>query len=155
MKGAVMLEDRKKTWLLVADSARLKIYEWSDENRHIHEVINRVNEDARTPDRSLKVDRPGHGHREGVDSRYAIDEKVNYKKQASELFLKAAAIHISEDGIMSKFDKLVIIAQHDIYKTLISHFSSQAKDKVILHHPKDLANMPMQDVENYYSEKLK
>lgn len=150
-----MLGDKKNTWLLVADSARLKIYEWSNKNKHIHEVVNLVDEDARTPDRDLKVDRPGHGHRESEDSRYAIDEKVSYKKQAGELFLKGAAIHISEDGIMSKFDKLVIIAQHDIYKTLISHFSPQAKDKVILHHPKDLTNMPMQDVEHYYSEKLK
>lgn len=150
-----MLEDRKKTWLLVADNAKLKIYEWSAENEQISEVINLVDEDARKPDRNLKVDRPGHGHREGVDSRYAIDEKVSYKKQAGELFLKNAAIHISEDDIMSKFDKLVIIAQHDVYKTLISHFSSQAKDKVILHHPKDLSNMPMQDVGHYYSEKLK
>lgn len=150
-----MLEDRKKTWLLVADSAKVKIYEWSAENRNIHEVINLVDEDARKPDRNLKADRPGHGHREGVDSRYAIEEKVSYKKQASELFLKAAASQLCGDDIMSKFDKLVIIAQHDVYKTLMAHLSSQAKDKVILHHPKDLANMPMQDVGHYYIEKLK
>ncbi len=150
-----MLGDKKTTWLLVADSAKLKIYEWSDENKHIHEVINLVDEDARTPDRNLKVDRPGHGHREGVGSRYAIDEKISYKKQASEVFLKTAAIDISKDDSMSKFDKLVIIAQHDIYKILMSHFSPQAKDKIVLHHPKDLTNMPMQDVGNYYSEKLK
>ncbi len=150
-----MLGNKKKTWLLVADSAKAKIYEWNDENENLHEVINLVDEDARKPDRALKADRPGHGHREGVSSRYAIDEKVSYKKQASESFLKAVANHICEDNIMSKFDEMVIIAQHDIYKILASHFSVDATRKIILHHPKDLTNSSMQDVAQYYNEKLK
>lgn len=142
-----MLDDAK-IWILSADRAKAKIYEWLPQNNFLEELTSFEEADARKHEHELKADRPGHGN--NPTSRYAVEDKASYKLQASQKFLKGIAEFLSKDESFSNYEKLVIIAQDGVYKDVYDHLSSGAQDKIIQHLAKDLTNLPQQDVADYF-----
>lgn len=148
-----MLSQKARTWVLTADRAKLKIFEWLPQTNFLKEIESHEESQARKPERDLKADRPGHGN--NPTARYAVDEKTSYKQQASQSFLKDIAGLLSEKEARSAYDKLVIIAQDEVYQTIHDNLSLQARDKITLHHAKDLANMPQQELSDYYNKHIR
>ncbi len=143
-----MLGDKKTTWILVADKAKAKTYKWLPENNFIQEISSLENKDARKHERELKSDRPGHGN--NPNARYSVEEKSSFKHQASQNFIKDVAALLNKDQAQSAHDKLVVIAQEEVYQNLLSNLSPIARDKITQHHAKDLTNMPPQSIADYY-----
>ena len=100
-----MLANKIKTWVVTADRAKAKTFEWLPEHNSLKEIANLEEKDARKPERDLKADRPGHGN--NPTARYSVNEKSSYKQQASQNFLKEVAGFLCEKETQSAYDKLV------------------------------------------------
>lgn len=148
-----MLSQKTKTWVLTADRAKAKTFEWLPQTNFLKEIASLEDSEARKPERDLKADRPGHGN--NPTARYAVDEKSSYKQQASQSFLKEVAGVLNTNETQSAYDKLVIIAQQEVYQTIWDNLSLEAKDKITLHHAKDLTNMPQQELSDYYNKHIR
>ncbi|MCK5041424.1 MAG: host attachment protein [Sphingomonadales bacterium] len=151
-----MFKKNGKIWILTADQAKAKIFEWIPEHKGLTEIFAMSNDDARKPEHDLKSDRSGHGHGQGPNakSRYSVEERTSYKQHASHAFLKELAEHLSKENIISTYDTIVMIAQDDVYKTIQNNLSPACQGKVSKHHAKNLTNMPTPDLVEYYIKHL-
>ena len=110
------LSKEEKTWILVVDSAKAKIYEWITQDKRVKKIYSRDDDAARMSERDLRADRPGHGQGFKSKIQYTVDEHVSYKTQASEIFLKKLINHLSRGKVSAEYDKLVIISTEKIYQ---------------------------------------
>lgn len=148
-----MLSSKTRTWVLTADRAKAKTFEWLPQNNFLKEMISLEESDARKHERDLKADRPGHGI--NPTARYSVEEKSSFKQQASQNFLKDVALFLCKKETLSEYDKLVVIAQNEVYQTIKDNLSPVAQSKIALHHAKDLTNMPQQELTDYYIKYVK
>ena len=140
-----------KTWILAADSAKAKIYNWDPISKNIHNIISLQEDDARKKEQELRADRPGHGEGFNSNVQYTVDEHISYKKQASHLFLHKIAKFLSDKDNIPDYDDLIIIAPDDTYKQIEKDMSKTAKNKIKKHHAKNVTNMPIADLMYYYA----
>ena len=49
------------TWVVVADSARARVFEWASRNADLRELLDLTNSQARLQEQALTSDRPGVG----------------------------------------------------------------------------------------------
>ena len=127
-----MLSKNTRTWVLTADRAKAKTFEWLPKDSFLKEIKRLEDEDARKHERDLKADRPGHGN--NPTARYAVEEKSSFKQHASQAFLKSVAAYLCEKETLSAYDKLIVIAQDEVYRTIRDNLSPVAQDKISLHH---------------------
>ncbi len=144
------MRSKNKTWILVADSAKAKIFEWYPLEKHIKEIIQLHENDARKPERELKSDRPGHGHASSTTARYAVEDHANFKEQASQAFLKKVADLLCVKENLTEYDDLVIIVSEKVYHLIYENMSVLGQKKIIRHYAKNLTNMPILDLQKYY-----
>ena len=148
-----MIPSKTRTWILTADRAKAKTFEWLSQNNFLKEMTSLEESDARKPERDLKSDRPGHGN--NPSARYSVEEKSSFKQQASQNFLKDVATFLCKKETLSEYDKLVVIAQNEVYQIIKDNLSPVAQAKIALHHAKDLTNLPQQDLTDYYIKHVK
>lgn len=146
------LSKQNKTWIVTADRAKANIYEWINKDERLEEVIHLEDSGARKPERSLRADRPGHGQGFNSQVEYTMDEHVSYKLQQSHIFQKELADYLIKQEKLSKFDTLVVIASDEIHKILLKNLPDTALNKISKHHAKNLTNMPLSDVQDYYKK---
>lgn len=148
-----MLSQNTRTWVLTADRAKAKTFEWLPQTKFLNEIASLEESDARKHERDLKADRSGHGN--NPTARYAVEEKSSYKQQASQNFLKDVSEYLCKNETLSEYDKLVVIAQDAVYQTIWDNLSPAAQNKITIHHSKDLTNMPQQELSDYYIKHVK
>lgn len=145
---------KKRTWILTADTAKAKIFEWIPEHKNLKEIISLDDRDARKHERDLKADRPGHGQGFASKVRYAVEDPASFKQQASDAFLKKLASFISETKTQLKYDAMVVISPDEVYCSIRDNLSPEGQDKITRHHAKNLTNMPASDLSEYYVKQL-
>jgi protein required for attachment to host cells len=148
-----MLSQKTRTWVLTADRAKAKTFEWLPKTNFLKEISSFEESDVRKHERDLKADRPGHGN--NPSSRYSVEDKSSYKQQASQNFLKDVAELLCKKEALSAYDKLVVIAQKEVYQTIRDNLTPIAQNKITLHHAKDLTYMPQQELSDYYNKHMK
>ncbi len=145
---------KKRTWILTADSAKAKIFEWIPEHKSLQEIISLDEQDARKHERDLKAERPGHGQGFASKVRYSVEDPASFKQQASLAFLKKLASFLSEVNTQSKYDTMVVIAPDEVYHVIRHNLSPEGQHKITLHHAKNLTNMPASGLSEYYVKNL-
>ena len=144
----------KKIWILVADRAKGKVFEWLQDTRGVHEILFMEESDARKPERELKAERAGQGQGFAGKIRYSVEDKAHYKEQASEAFLSELAQYLSTPDVLKAYDELVVIAAEDVYKLIRHRLSAGAAAKIGRHHAKNVTNMPASDLADYFVNKV-
>ena len=148
-----MLSQKARTWVLTADRAKAKTFEWLPQDKFLKELNSLEESDARKPERELKADRSGHGN--NPNGRHAVDDKTSYKQQASQNFLKTVAEYLCKKKTLTSYDKLIVIAQDEVYNTIRDNLSPVAQGKISMHHAKDLSNLPQQSLTDYYNKHMR
>lgn len=148
-----MLKEQR-TWILAADSAKAKLFEWLPQNHSLQEIACIDEEDARKPERDLRSDRSGHGAGFNSKVRYTLEEHSSYKQQASDIFLHKLAQFLDAPDIQTEFDALVVVAPTNIYQTIQGELSPNGQHKITKHHAKNLTNMPKPEFTKYYTNHL-
>jgi protein required for attachment to host cells len=100
------------TWVVVADRARARIFEWSSVNGKLEELVDLTNPEGRLQDRAISSDRPGMA----VDSQH---HRSGHPMQAG---------HSAADNAARAF-------AHDIAARLGSALDQKCYERIVLVAP--------------------
>jgi protein required for attachment to host cells len=127
-----MLSKKKRTWFVVADSARARIFTLNPEATALVDVdASLFAPDVLLPARDLKSDRPGRSFSSGRGGlRHAIEPHHDYHKLEKHNFIVRLAAALRDAWTAKKFDALALVAPSRSLGELRATLSAPLKDKV-------------------------
>lgn len=148
-----MYTPQRTTWFLIADGARMRLFESKGYKEPWDLIESKETEKARKPSRELGRERPGRGHKTSPESRFAMNEAEPHDKLESE-FLDGLARMLNKSAQEEKFDQLVLAAPPHALGVMRAKFQPQLTAKYIGVFDKDLTNMPDKALIDYFKERL-
>jgi protein required for attachment to host cells len=141
----MMVRNRIRTWIVVADGARARFFTESDDGAklvaaRLADMIAPMN---RRPARDLKSDKPGRSYsssRSGV--RHALEPPHDYHKLEKHRFTAAVADVLRDGSESGAFDRLVVVAPRRSLGELRSLLSGRVKKQIDREIAKDLTGEP-------------
>lgn len=97
------------TWILVADSARARLFSL-DEEHGLGEIQTFVNVEGRLPAQALQRDRPPRTHDRFGDGRHAIEPHTPTHDKSLTRFAGLLQSTLERGRVEHRFDSLVLIA---------------------------------------------
>ena len=133
------------TWIVVADSARGRLFRPNEETKKLVSVgpADMVAPQSRQRPRDLKSDKPGRSYsssRSGV--RHAFEPAHDYHKLEKHRFMAAVAERLDEACAKREFDDLILVAPRRSLGELRGLLSKRVQSRVRQEVPRDLTNEP-------------
>lgn len=144
----------KKTWFVIADGAKFKIFESYSPKDGFQIIDHAENDKAREQDRELAADKPGRGQTIGTGEHFAMENKINFHDQAKQIFLKGLAQRLDKEKELASFDQLIIVAPPKAMAQLREVLSQGSRAKIVTSLTKDLTNMPDSQLFPYLIENV-
>ncbi len=149
-----MRTPKRKTWFLVADGAKARLFESYGPNAAFTMQEEWRNDEARTPDRDLRRAPPVRGRTIGTGAPFAIASRSSPHVKAEETFLAARTQSINGAHKKRAFDQLVICAPPAALGILRKRLATEVNAAIIGVIGKDLTNTTEADLQAYFVEKL-
>ena len=120
------------TWVIVADSARARIFEWAAANGDLEEIIDLTNPQGRLREGALTSDRPGttfdsHGHHSG----HPMQTPHSAQDNAADTFAHQVNIELKSALDGGRYARLVLVAAPEFLGHLRSQLDKQVSKKVV------------------------
>ena len=101
----------EKTWIVVADNSRARIFEVMDRSETLRELEDLVNPAGRLHDSELRTDNTGRYFGKGERMQgHAAHPRVEPGEHETELFAKRVADHLEQARVEHRFEQLCLIA---------------------------------------------
>ena len=143
----------RKTWIVVADNSRARIFTAETPSSPLIEVDSIVHPEARMHDRDITSDLPGRGSGTG-GSRHSYEGETDAKDYENFEFAKRVADHLDDARKADKFKQLIIIAAPKLLGNLRSELNDQTKKLVTLELDKNLSQLNPEDIRKHMPEYL-
>ena len=130
-----------KTWVLVADRARARIFSVSTPKGPLTELEDLVSPEARNHERDFTSDRPGKAFDSGGTGRHAMEAPTSAKEQAARAFAKTIAQRIETGRHNGDCEQLVLVAPPDFLGTVKKSLGPQSMKLVSRQIGKDLTQL--------------
>lgn len=143
-----------KTWVVVADAGRAKIYRQARPGAALetaldHDFI------GHHPKPSASEDaRPGRVHERKGEARHAMEPTTDPKRVAQHAFAVDLAASLREAADAGQFEDLVLVAPPQMLGELRSSLDDRIRGKVIGELGKDLAKLKIHELPPHLSEIL-
>lgn len=142
----------KKTWILVADSARARIFEASAINDPLEEVRDLSNSEAHLKNRDMDSDKPGRGA--GGDAHHAMDTTSDSKEHEIEAFARYIATELDNARTQNSFGQLIVVAAPSFLGQLREMLSEPLAKMVSYELDKNLSKMDSEEIRQHLPEIL-
>ena len=126
------------TWIIVADSARARIFSMDDVRSPLQEVKDMVHPAGRLREQNLGSDQQGRTFDSKGQGRHAKEGDVSIKKQEAINFSKEIAAYLDTECNKNQFEKLVLIAPPEFLGLLRKDLSGTTRQHVTREISKDL-----------------
>jgi protein required for attachment to host cells len=154
---AGMLSDRKptgggmqKTWVVVADRVRGRIFSASTPKGPLTELEDLVHPEARAHERDLTTDRPGRG----PGSHRAMGTDYKRSEHEASGFAREIAARLETGRNNADFAKLVLVAAPDFLGLLRKSLNPHVEKLVAREITKNLTHLPPEDIRAHLPEYL-
>jgi protein required for attachment to host cells len=112
----------RKTWVIVADRSRARIFSVNSPRGPLHEIEDLVHPEARAHERDLTSDRPGR-----ASDRHVLNAQHTARDQQATEFAREIAERLEGGRVSGGFEQLVLVAAPDqlglLRKVLNGHLS--------------------------------
>jgi len=144
-----------KTWIVVADHSRARIFEVIDRNEALHELDDLVNPAGRLRDADLRTDNTGryYGHGERMQG-HSARPRTEPGEHETELFAKTVAQYLEQARVEQRCERLCLIAAPKFLGVLRQNLSKHARDLVFEALDKDVSWLEGPRLQDYVREKL-
>lgn len=132
---------RKRTLIVVADGARARFLEPSQDTRKLAPAsrLDLISPTSRRPTRALVADKPGRGFRAAGDrTRHAYEQTHDLRKLEKRKFIESLAATLDEICERGEFDRLVLVLPSRSLGELRALLSPRVRRMVTHEVPKDL-----------------
>ncbi len=121
----------KTTWIIVAESARARIFTVSEIGGKLEEIADLTHPQSRLHDRDLSSDGPGRTFDSHGEGRHAMEQATDPQEREAQAFATEIARHIDSGQRESNFDSLVLVAPPKFLGRLRSALSKSVRNAVI------------------------
>ncbi len=127
---------QKKTWVLVADGARARIF--IKRNNSLNNAMGTDFVGENLKDSEIGMDKPGRGFESSNPTRHAYQPRTDWHQYHKELFAKELCEILEKANEASEFDDLIIISPPKTLGNIRGHLSKHILSKVKAEFPKDI-----------------
>ena len=143
----------RKTWVVVADNSRARIFTAETPSSPLIEVDSIVHPEARMHDRDITSDLPGRGSGSG-GARHSYETETDAKDHENAGFAKRIAGFLDDARKCEKFRQLIIVAAPALLGNLRSGLNDQTRKMVSLELDKNLSQLSPVDIRKHMPEFL-
>ena len=143
-----------KTWILVADAARARIFLNDGPGHGITELTDYGLERDLKPSRDINADRPGRSFDSGGQGRHAMEPSTDPNRHQKFNFAKEVASMIAKAHHARRFDRLVMIAPPATLGDLRSALPKTVTNVVYGEIAKDLTQASVKDLSGHLGDVL-
>ena len=130
-----------KTWIIVAESSRARIFATENPRAPMHEVEDIVHPEGRLRAQDLRSDRPTRVFDSKGQGRHAVESEVEPRHQEAINFARRIADRIEDARLSGRFDELVLVAPPAFLGLLRNNLSAHAMKRVVQSINKNLAQL--------------
>ena len=143
-----------KTWVLVADSTRARIFSADKNTGPITEFETLAHPEGRLHEQHMTSDLPGkHGNGTGL-GRHGMGDQTEPKRQEQIYFAKRIAERLEQGRTKGDYGNLIIVAAPTLLGLLRDHLSSSTSKLVAHQLDKNLARLNARDIRGHLPERL-
>jgi protein required for attachment to host cells len=143
-----------KTWVLVAESSRARIFTVDTPSAPLVEAETLVHTEARLHERDMTSDLPGHDSNHSGAGRHGYQDETAPKEQELINFARQVASRLEAARTGGELQRLIIIAAPAFLGTLRDQLSEQTGKLVTLEIAKNLAQQTPEDIRSHLPEHL-
>jgi len=141
-----------KTWILVADGARARIFENNKSKRGLAPALDYDFAHIHSPTRDIGTDKPGRGLGRSTGTHHVMDPKINWHEFEKHLFASSMADVLKKADDSHAFDALVIVAPSKTMGELRKSLTPNVMSKVTAEIGKDLTHLDIHDLGKHLSD---
>jgi len=131
-----------RTWILVAESSRAKLYAADSLREPLFELEDLVHPAGRMHEGDLVSDRPGSDGGSVGHGRHVIDDRTSAREHERTEFAKQLADRLEAGCNADAFDRLVLIAPPTFLGLLRDKLTKRVMDRVAEQIDKNLVQQP-------------
>jgi protein required for attachment to host cells len=147
-----MIATKRKTWIVVADGSRARVYERLGRNGRLAVVLQRDDPQARKRTSDIVSDRRGRNTAAPGIARHAMDPKTTAHDHLEESFVRGIAREIDHAAALNRFDELIVIAPPRALGEMRQALSPGARSRVVSEIDKELVHLDARQLADYLEE---
>jgi protein required for attachment to host cells len=136
-----------KTWVVVAESSRAKIFEIEKKNSPLIELEALAHPGSRVHEQELTSDLPGRSLNSASHGSHKMAAPSSAKEQESVEFARTISSHLDKAFTRGKFDKLIIMSPPAFLGQLRKELGSETSKRVVSEIDKNLVRHNTQDIQ--------
>lgn len=138
-----------KTWVVVAESSRAKIFELDKRNLPLKELEGFAHTPSRAHEQQLTSDLPGRSQDSHGHGSHKMGSQVSAKQHESQEFAKTIGQHLDSARCEGKFDKLIIMSSPAFLGQLRKQLSAETRKFVHSEIDKNLVRHKPTDIQQH------
>ena len=133
-----------KTWVVVAESSRAKIFELEKRNSPLIELHGLAHTPSRLHEQDLTSDLPGR-----TPGRHKLTSQSNAKDNESNIFARTIGNHLDSARNKGEFTRLIIMSPPSFLGKLRKHLGSETNKKIISEVAKNLVKHTTSEIQSH------
>lgn len=138
-----------KTWVVVAESSRAKIFELDKRNLPLKELEGFAHTPSRVHEQQLTSDLPGRSNDSHGHGSHKMGTHTSAKQHESQEFAKTIGNHLDSARCQGKFDKLIIMSSPAFLGQLRKQLSSETRKYVHSEIDKNLVRHNTSEIQEH------
>jgi protein required for attachment to host cells len=140
----------KKTWVVVADSSRAKIYQMDGARGPLEEVEALVHPEARVHDQQLTSDLPGRAFdSSGMGGRHAMEPPTTPKEIEAMVFAREVCSRVKAARVNGEAENFIIAAAPSFLGLIRNTLDAATKARVTVEIDKNLVRMKPEEIRSH------
>tara|TARA_R110000823_G_scaffold47903_19_gene122020 strand:- start:12934 stop:13380 length:447 start_codon:yes stop_codon:yes gene_type:complete len=135
-----------KTWILVADGSKARIYEYMGPNEALRLLDNGEFSHSNKPSREIAQEKRGRVFHSADGSRSAMERPSDPHEFEKKRFAAQLADHLNQEEKKRRFDRLIVVAPPKSLGELRQQLSSAVLERVAGEIDKELTNLDPADL---------
>jgi len=144
-----------KTWIIVADGARARVFLNSGPGTGLKSALSQALVADNRPSGEIGSDRPGRSFDSAGQGRHAMQPSSDPHKHEQKAFAHDIAKLLEEKRVQKAYDQVVIIAAPKMLGELRLALSTPTSQLVIGEIDKDLTKLPVDELSGHLDELIK
>ncbi len=143
-----------KTWILVADSSRGRIFSAETSTSALNEIETLVHPEGRLHEQEMDSDLPGKGRGAAGAGGHAYQDETEPKEQEVIDFAKRIAKHLDDARKAKKYERLLIVSAPAFLGELRNQFPDAVSKSICFDLDKNLTMHSTDDIRKHLPERL-
>lgn len=146
------MQKHKKTWVLVADGTRARIF--IKRFKSLNNVMGQDFVSDNLRDSQIYMDKPGRSYESSNPTRHAYQPRTDWHEYQKQTFAKEICSILEKANETADFDELIIISPPKMLGDIRSYLGKQILPKIRAEIPKDISKLSEHELLHYLEKEM-